>query len=152
MLWVRVLPDRKQLVLRSGGTVPDDQRYEPLFEERQQLSAVGLLGDLAWLEFDARLVMMEEALRRALLATERDARAWDAQIQSDVFDVPGDVVQHLVPVARMAYVARVMRSLAFAYGGLASGEQGTQAISPMTHDHSPAALLRGLNDIVWLDR
>lgn len=125
-------------------------RHEPLFERQQQQSAVELIGGIAWREIDMRLVTMEEALRRLLQSTEREAGAWDVQVESDVFDVPGDVVKHLVPIARAAYVARLLRTLASAYG-VPTSEGGSPLLVP-TYEHSLATLLRGLNDIMWLER
>jgi hypothetical protein len=92
-------------------------------------------------------VVMEAALRRAMEAT-RDALAlWEARAEDDLgfedeFDLTADQVAELSDEWRLAYVARLLETLALAYG-----------VNPDTFENKescPAALLRGLNDLLWM--
>jgi hypothetical protein len=49
-----------------------------------------------------------------------------------------------------AYVARLLRSLALSYGVSAEFGDDRGGLVGEAHEQSPAALLRGLNDILWL--
>jgi hypothetical protein len=62
-------------------------------------------------------------------------------------EIPPQVVAGFDQGERLAYVARLVRTLAMMYGVScdAAGPPGEQAV--LVDPHSPAALLRGLNNI-----
>jgi hypothetical protein len=51
---------------------------------------------------------------------------------------------------KLAYLARLLRSLALAYGVSAEFGDGRGGLACQAHTTSPAALLRSLNDITWI--
>jgi len=111
--------------------------------------AIELLADLPWGDVDVDLRAMERALRLALEATAEDLSWWerhqDGVEWEDEFSVLSEAVEAMTPERRLAYVARLIATVALCYGVEARFGHG-----PLVGDedhHSPAALMRGLNDI-----
>jgi hypothetical protein len=133
----------------------------PQFDDNQSASALALIEALPWGDVDGALRLMEEALRLAMEATRAEFRHWedelgpslDAEHGWDEFSLPARHVDRMDPNAKLAYLARLLRSLAMAYGvstdydATASSHVGL--VGP-EDPNSPAALLRGLNDILWM--
>jgi hypothetical protein len=120
------------------------------FNADQQKRALTLLETMAWEDMDVSIHEVEAALRLALEATEDDFRRWGAdtvdrleQGRYDEFSLPTEVVAGLPCEDRLAYVARLLQSLALSYGVDGYGASPVNEASEGT----PAALLRGLNDI-----
>jgi hypothetical protein len=120
--------------------------------DEQQARVLDLVTGLPWDDFDQAICVMELTLRLALEATREAFLTWeDAAADSDFedeFSLTPSQVQELSPDWRLAYVARLLRSLALSYG--VSAEFGGGALVGETRMATPAAILRGLNDISWL--
>jgi hypothetical protein len=122
------------------------------FGAQQQKEALALLESLTWGDMEMDIRALEDALRRSIEATRSDFLKWEAEAEgvgmTDEFAVPAEVVADLSPEWRLAYVARLLRSLAMAYG-VSTDWEGRL---PVTEEdkNSPAGLLRGLNDLLWV--
>jgi hypothetical protein len=63
----------------------------------------------------------------------------------DEFSLPEEAIADLSSEDRLAYAARLLQSLALHYG---VSDYGGRRLGEASEE-SPAALLRGLNDIQW---
>lgn len=127
-------------------------------EQRER--ALALLEAMAWGDMDGYIRSLEAALRLALEVTAEDFRRWDdylgPELECDGFDefsMPPGRVEAMSDEEKLGYVARLLRSLALSYGvsagfGADRGDRG--GLVGEAYGGSPAALLRGLNDILWL--
>jgi hypothetical protein len=124
------------------------------FDPGQQTEALALLEEMAWGDY---LRNMEGALRLALEATTDDFYGWEEELGPameadgyDEFSVPPARLEELSLEEKVAYVARLLRTLALAYGVSAEFGVGQGGLVGQAHQTSPASLLRGLNDVLWL--
>jgi hypothetical protein len=127
------------------------------FNPIQQAHALALLEQMTWGDMDDQIRGMEEALRLALEATSSDFYRWEEEIGPpleargyDEFSLPDAVLQAMPTDEKLAYVARLLRSLALQYGVSAEFGGGRTGLVGEAHEVSPAALLRGLNDTLWM--
>lgn len=84
---------------------------------------------------------------------------WEAEGEErfgDEFELSSEQVASLDDEWRLAYIARLLHTAALAYGvfpgaspGRASGGDVTSPIAWDDQRHSPARLVRGLNDILY---
>lgn len=122
---------------------------EPQFDEADRRRAVELIESIAWGDFDLDLRTFEDALRRAVEATQSYAEAWDAELYEqygDEFSIDLDRRDGMDESHLLAYVGRLVRTVALLYGVSAWGEDlvGQESAGSL------ASLLRGLNDITWI--
>jgi hypothetical protein len=127
------------------------------FNPIQQAHALALLEQMTWGDMDGYIRGMEEALRLALEATSGDFYRWEEEIGPpletqgyDEFSLPEAVLQAMPVEEKLAYVARLLRSLALQYGVSAEFGGARTGLVGEASRVSPAALLRGLNDILWM--
>jgi hypothetical protein len=126
------------------------------FNPAQRDEAIALLEHMTWGDMDCYICTLENALQRALKATAVDFQRWEDEVELtmefegwDEFTVPETRVEEMSLEEKLAYVARLLRSLALSYGvGAGFGRRGE--FLGEAQGISPAALLRGLNDIQWL--
>jgi hypothetical protein len=118
-------------------------------DDGQLEQAVSLIESLAWGDIDGDLRTMERALRLAMKATSEDFRRWESEADTAGFSSELSVdaydVAQMSPDWRLAYVARLLRTVALAYG--VGTEFGGKQLVGEEVANSPAGLLRGLNDI-----
>lgn len=112
---------------------------------------------MAWGDMDNAIRGLEICLRRALKATGEDFARWEndlgpglEQAGFDEFNLPRNLIEEMPLDERLAYVARLLRSLALDYGVSAEFGGGRGGLVGEAQTTSPAALLRGLNDIAWM--
>lgn len=126
---------------RDGHQFSDDQR-------RRVAEAI---ESVAWGDTDRDIRCFEDVMRRAVEATRADADRWDAELEDryvDEFSVDPSDVADMDPGVRLAYVGRLVRTLALAWG-VSAGYRGREAVgeaSPRSLGH----MVRTLNDISWL--
>ena len=118
----------------------------------QQTRMIGLVVDLPWGDVEGAICGLEEALRLTLEATAEAFSSWD-DVATDIgvadeFSLSHEQVQDLSPEERLAYVARLVRSLALNYGVNAGFGEGPLVGNESAE--SPAGILRGLNEISWM--
>ncbi len=111
---------------------------------------------MPWDDTDRGICDLELALGRALEVTADDFRPWDEYLGPDLetrgfdeFHMPPGVVEAMSDEDKLAYVARLLRTLAVSYGVSAGFGAGRGGVVGEADQSSPAALLRGLNDITW---
>ena len=117
----------------------------------QQERVLDLVAELPWADVDNAICGLEDALRLALEATDAAFPHWETVAEDigveDEFSLTPDQVRDLSPHERLAYLARLVRTLALNYGVRAGFGDGTHIGDE--HPYTPAAILRGLNDISW---
>jgi len=142
---------------RAGGEFGGRGRQ---FDRGQQRRALELLESVPWGDLDRALQVFELCLQLLLEVTADDFRRWEDGLGERLeveygcgeCEVPARVIADFDEWERLAYVARLLRTLAMMYGVSSDvvTRVGEQAILVGEEDaHSPAALLRGLNDITW---
>ena len=119
-------------------------------------SATGAGADrgAAWGDVDGNIVSLEAALERALEATRTDFMLWDLDGEGedrwgDEYSVSPDDVAQMDMRWRLAYVARLVRSVALCYG-VSPGEFSDSPPLLEAEGSTPAGIVRGLNDLVHL--
>jgi hypothetical protein len=126
-------------------------------EQRER--ALALIEQMTWGDMDGYIRDLEAALRLALEATTEDFRRWEDHIGPELerdgyneFCLPPDTVEAFAfsDEDKLAYIARLLRSLALSYGVGTEFGAGRDGLVGEAAKPSPAALLRGLNDILWL--
>jgi hypothetical protein len=135
------------------------------FGPDQQARAVALIHRMAWGDMDYAIRDVETVLGLAMEATRAEFLRWEHELGPlfeaegyDEFSVPATQVEEMSDGDKLAYVARLLRTLALSYGVdagfgyLVAGESPLERYDRLEHGHgsSPAALLRGLNDITWM--
>jgi hypothetical protein len=119
--------------------------------EEQRTRVFDLVSELPWADFDAAILDQELNLRLALEATQEAFLMWEAAAKDngfeDEFSLTPSQVRELPSKWRLAYVARLLRNLALSYG--VSTEFGGGPLVGADYPATPAAILRGLNDISW---
>lgn len=120
-----------------------------VFDEGQQARAIELIQSMPWGDIDGAIRIIDEALLRAMQATADDFQRWEVHADDmgyvDEFSLTPDDVARMSNEWKLAYVARLLRSLAGMFG--VGTEFGDQVLVAEHDPHSPAGLLRGLNDI-----
>lgn len=113
---------------------------------------LAFLDDLPWGDVEGAIRTLEEALRLALEATVNDFQLWEDHADSegfpDEFDLSQEQIDSLSDQWRIAYIARLLRSIALAYGVSVYRE------GPLVGNTTPASVggvVRELNDISWID-
>jgi hypothetical protein len=127
------------------------------FGDGQRAQALDLVEKMAWVDMDNYIRDLENALRLALEATADDFWRWEDDLGPkleaegfDEFSLPVTVIEELSSEERLAYSARLLRSLALSYGVSAEFGGAENGLVGEADLDSPAGLLRGLNDIVWI--
>jgi hypothetical protein len=126
---------------------PDEQQLS----DDQHRRVSDAIESVAWGDIDGEIRSLEDAMRRAVEATRADADRWDAELEGryvDEFSVDPSDVEDMDPAVRLAYVGRLVRSLALVWG-VSGGYLGREAVG----EASPGSLghmVRTLNDITWL--
>lgn len=127
------------------------------FNPTQQAEALVLLERMAWGDMDNAIRGLEICLRLALEATGEDFLRWENDLgpafEDDgysEFTLPREVIRDMPLDEKLAYVARLLRSLALSYGVSFEVGRARPGAVGEADETSPAALLRGLNDILWL--
>jgi hypothetical protein len=127
---------------------------KPQFNDGQQARALDLINNMPWGDADVAIRTMEEALRPAMEATRDDFQLWEAQADAggfeDEFALSANDVVKLLPEWRLAYVARLLRTLALMYGVSTDYPDPEASLVFENDEQSPSGLLRGLNDISWM--
>ena len=117
----------------------------------QQAEVIDLVSEQPWDDIDAAIRDMETALRLALAATGEAFLIWEERADNagfqDEFSLTPDQLEDLSLEWRLAYIARLLRSLALSYG--ISAEFGGGRLVGEERSATPAAILRRLNDISW---
>lgn len=131
----------------------------PQFNPSQQAEALALIESCAWGSMHDYISDTEAALRLAMEATSDGYLRWENEFRMaleeagyDEVSAPADLVAEMSDAERRAYVAGLLRALALAYGVNTELGQWTNG-KPIVGEETPgtpAALLRGLNDISWL--
>jgi hypothetical protein len=113
---------------------------------------------MAWGDMDYAIRGLEICLRRALEATFEDFLRWENDLGPsyeedgyDEFTLPRQVIEDMPLEGKLAYIARLLRSLALDYGvGNDFSAVRRGGLVGEADETSLAALLRGLNDILWM--
>ena len=126
-------------------------RVVPRVDRGEQIN-VGVILSCADTDFlDAR-IEVDESLLRAMQATSSDFEHWELHSEEmgfeDEFSLTSDDVANMADEWKLAYIARLLRSLALAFG--VGTEFGDRVLVAEHYPSSPAALLRGLNDIACM--
>jgi hypothetical protein len=130
----------------------------PQFDQVQREQVLELVESLAWGDMEQAIYGLEVALALALEATGDAIHLWEQQGEERFGDECGlsyEQIAELDGEWRLAYIARLLHSAAFAYGVSPSApgrtRDGELVISPTSESYpaSPAQLVRGLNDIVY---
>ena len=120
-------------------------------DQRREL--IALVEAIPWGDMDAHIRTVEDALVRAVEATSEDFRLWQEQADDgglhDEFALEPEDVDALTPEWRLAYVARLLRSLTMFYG-LRVTEFARNPSRLRVDEDSIAALVHGINDLVHL--
>jgi hypothetical protein len=105
---------------------------------------------MTWGDLGPAIQDVEDCLRRALGATSADLRRWEdgdfEQRFGDEFSLSDAQVEELSSEDRLAYVARLLETLALMYGLWVRGPLG--GLTGEVHSNSLAALLHGLDQLV----
>jgi hypothetical protein len=123
----------------------------------QRHRVLHLIDGIAWGDMDRSICALEATLGLALKVTVDDLAHWEEELEprlnangiQDEFSVPAEAVEAMSTEERLAYVARLIKTVGLVYG-LYGGFSARAQELPVGADQSPAALLRGLNDISWL--
>ena len=128
------------------------------FDLGQRNEALALIERMAWGSMDDDIRDLETALRLALEATADDFRRWEDEVvpalesegYSDELNLPARRIADFTLAEKRCYVAGLLRTLAISYGVSAEYGGARTGLVGEECEGSPAALLRGLNDISWL--
>lgn len=118
----------------------------------KKTQAFALIESIPWGDLELGIQGFEQALQLALEATTGCFLLWEAEGEErydDEFSLAPEQVAELDDEWRLAYVARLLVSMAFSYGVGTGVYHAKRPITLIENNHSPAALLRGLNDILW---
>jgi hypothetical protein len=117
----------------------------------QQQRVLDLVTDLPWADVEGAICCVEDALRLALEATEDAFPMWEAVAEDNGFDdefsLGPSQVRDLSPEERLAYVARLVRTVMLNYG--VDDRFGDRPSVREAPSWTPAGILHGLNDISW---
>jgi hypothetical protein len=112
----------------------------------QQARVAEFISQLPWGDFDGAICDVQLSLRLLLEATREALLMWEAEAEErgyeDEFSLTTDDVRNLTDEWRLAYVGRLIKSLALVYG-LRENAREAEA-------HTPAGVLHRLNDISWM--
>ena len=101
----------------DGVDVFDDP---PQFDPDQRRRALELIESLPWGDVEGHLVSMERALELLMEATAAEFERWEREGEhhfgDDEFGLSEDQVESMDDEWRLAYVARLVRSLGLIYG------------------------------------
>jgi hypothetical protein len=121
----------------------------------QQQRALALLEGIAWDDLRKLLYTAEEMLRIVISVTGRQRQQWETHYQPQVeahghgeLDLPPDWIESMPDEVKFAYVAHLVDAAVLCYGAIACGSSGKIVFAPDSVEDSPAALVRGLADIV----
>jgi len=144
--------ERQFLELRRAVEEVDKRVKTPQFDPEQRRRAIELIESMAWGDMDLHIRSMEEALQLALEATVDGFQRWERDGEehfgADEFQLSPQQIEDLDDEWRLAYVARLIRSLGLVYG-IATDFGGRETTLDDDGD-GPAGLLRGLNDIAHM--
>lgn len=118
--------------------------------QREQVLA--LVDSVPWGDIDGGIRTVEEGLRLAMEATAGDYLRWENEAFEltfgDEFSLPPAAVRNLNPADRLAYVGRLIMSVASVYGmPTESPEPGVATVAAVDDPGSIAELVHALNDI-----
>jgi hypothetical protein len=136
----------------------------PQFSPSQQEAALVVIERVAWGDMDGAIGDTEKALRLALEATWAEYLYWEEVLGPafeeegiDEFLVPAARVEEMSDADKLAYLARLLYTLALSYGVDPTFGYGVHGQSLLerydrlesAYRSSPAGLLHGLLDISW---
>jgi hypothetical protein len=132
----------------------------------QQEAALIVIEQRAWGDMDNAIRDTETALRLAMDATRAEFLRWEEELGpeferegiGDEFLVPAERVEEMSDGDKLAYVARLLRTLAISYGVdpgfgyLVPGESPLERYDRLegAARSSPGGLLRDLLDVSWM--
>jgi hypothetical protein len=122
------------------------------FNANQIEQVRALLDSFAWVDVHYAMIDVKNGLRLALEATSPDFWRWEEAAEAnDVneFCVTPYEVARMSDRERLAYVARLLRTIAGQYG-LRTEFGGSPGLGELVDDHSPAGLLQAVDEIRWL--
>lgn len=113
---------------------------------------IAVLQDLPWGDVQGQLSVLDHALRLGLQATGQDFLLWESKAQEelgvdDEFSLKPDDIQMLSEEWILAYVARLLRTVALMYGIRTEFSPGLLGARQLDGPGS-GAIVRRLNDIV----
>jgi hypothetical protein len=120
--------------------------------ERQEREAIAAIESCPWGDMEGHIRSVEKALERALEATAEEFPLWEEEGEEryvDEFSVSEEDIAGMSAEWRLAYIARLLRSLALCYG-VATAEFGDAPPLLLAEPNSPGGLLRALNDLIML--
>jgi hypothetical protein len=142
--------------MEEDDTRPETRRIPPPPEGDAHMDAArgggpfAFLEELPWGDVDAHIGGFENALTRALFATAPDFPLWEHWGESryvDEFSVSTERLAQMSEAWRLAYVGRLLRTMALFYG-LATEFSGTP-LGVRTNDReSLGSVLRGVSATV----
>jgi hypothetical protein len=119
-------------------------------DRRQRQEALVLIEGIPWGDMDEAIRILEEVLDRVLDATAAEFPLWEAEGEDRYIDecsVSAEDVAEMSAEWRLAYIGRLVRSLALWYG-VSTGDFGDDPPLLVADANSPGGLLRALNDVV----
>src|SRR4051812_46530416 len=129
---------------RHGGTMAEP---ESQISDSDLMRLRALAEDFAVEDFSYALSDMEKALLLAVEATKRLVDEWDEEgLGCDEFSVPRETVESMSDRQRLIYVGQLVHTVCLRYG---LGHGDPKAVLEAAPS-SPAQLLRGLNDLLYL--
>jgi hypothetical protein len=120
--------------------------------ERQKREVIAVIESCTWGDMELHIRSVEAALERVLQATAEDFPLWEAEGEgryADEFSISEEDIAGMSAEWRLAYIARLVRSLALCYG-VATAEFGNAPPLLLAEPNSPGGLLRALNDLIML--
>jgi hypothetical protein len=121
-------------------------------DRAQQREVLARIEEIPWGDMEGHIYAVEEALEKAVAATAPEFPLWEAEGEEryrDEFSVSEDEIAVMSDEWRLAYVSRLVRSLASCYG-VGTGDFGNEPPFLLADPHSPGGLLRALNDLIVL--
>ena len=93
-------------------------RDEKQLSDDQPRQVADAIESVAWGDIDRAIWSFEDAMRRGVEATRADADYWDAELEGRYveFSVNSSDVEDMDPAVRLAYVGRLLRTLAMTWG------------------------------------
>lgn len=117
------------------------------FDEGQRTRTLELVESMPWGDIDGAIRTIDKSLLLAMEATAEDFLRWELHALDvgfvDEFSLTPDEIAGMSDEWKLAYVARLLRSMALMFG---VGTEFGDRVLVADHDpRSPAGLLRGLN-------
>ena len=141
-----------RMVPRKRADIGADLEGDGQFDSGQRRRAIQVIESLPWADAEGDIVVLEQALFRAVEATSADFALWKTQLENrfgfELFNAEEDV-EAMSAEERWAYVSSLLRIAVDAYG-VWTDCAGELPIGLQEEEGSLAALLRGLLDILYM--